>query len=212
MPDLFLEERRHIILSPGAILLGGFALNDAEKLLVQIDHLATFSPFRHMITPGGKIMSVAMLSSGTLGWVSDQKGYHYTHTDPKTGKSWPPLPPEFLALAQNAARSAGYHDFKPDSCLVNRYVPGARLTLHQDKDERDQTAPIVSVSLGLAAYFLWGGLQRHEHIKRHKLFHGDVVVWGGHSRLAFHGIAPLEEEIHPLTGSIRYNLTFRKSG
>lgn len=210
--DLFAEERRHIPLAPGAVLLGGLALEQAAILIAHIHELAALSPFRHMITPGGKTVSVAMLNTGSLGWVSDQRGYHYMPLDPLTGRRWPPLPHAFLTLAQKAAAMAGYENFLPDTCLVNRYTPGTRLTLHQDKDERDLNAPIISVSLGLPANFLWGGLQRCDKIKRHTLFHGDVVVWGSPSRLTFHGIAPLKEGRHPATGKVRYNLTFRKAG
>lgn len=191
-------------------MLRGFALPDAGALVDQIGRLSASSPFRHMITRGGKQMSVAMLNTGTLGWVSDVSGYRYDPIDPETCRPWPPLTVEFLTLARRAATMAGYKDFTPDACLVNRYAHGARLTLHQDIDEHDLTAPIVSVSLGLTATFLWGGLKRRDRVCRHQLAHGDVVVWGGPSRMVFHGIDALKEGDHPATGSLRYNLTFRK--
>jgi alkylated DNA repair protein (DNA oxidative demethylase) len=209
-PDLFAHEKCNVALSPGAILLRGFALPDAGALVDQIGRLSASSPFRHMITRGGKQMSVAMLNTGTLGWVSDVSGYRYDPIDPETCRPWPPLTVEFLTLARRAATMAGYKDFTPDACLVNRYAHGARLTLHQDIDEHDLTAPIVSVSLGLTATFLWGGFTRRDRVCRHQLAHGDVVVWGGPSRMVFHGIDALKEGDHPATGSLRYNLTFRK--
>jgi alkylated DNA repair protein (DNA oxidative demethylase) len=156
-------------------------------------------------------MSVAMTNCGPAGWVTDKTGYRYTGEDPLTGRSWPDMPEEFARLAREAARSAGFADFSPDACLINRYEPGARLSLHQDRDEQDMLAPIVSVSLGLPALFLWGGLKRGERPRRVPVMHGDVVVWGGRSRLIFHGVHPLQAGVHPLTGALRYNLTFRKA-
>lgn len=211
-PDLFADARRHLVLTPGAVLLGNFAAADADELIAQIHRLSAASPFRHMETRGGKRMSVAMLNSGALGWVTDRSGYRYDPIDPETGKPWPPLTAEFLALARNAAMTAGYPHFVPDACLLNRYVPGARMTLHQDMDERDRRAPIVSVSLGLPATFLWGGHTRSAKVRRLGLIHGDVVVWGGPSRMVFHGIDTLKDGHHPATGAVRYNLTFRKAG
>lgn len=211
IPDLFPEERHHVVLDHGAALLGGFALAVADSLITEIQNLSTSSPFRHMETRGGKTMSVAMFSCGSLGWVSDRSGYRYDPVDPETGKPWPSLPTTFLELAGNAAAITGYPGFVPDACLVNRYVPGARLALHQDMDERDRQAPIVSVSLGLQATFLWGGRARTDKVRRHPLVHGDVVVWGGPSRMFFHGINALKEGEHPATGAVRYNLTFRKA-
>lgn len=211
MPDdLFPDTRSHIVIAPGSLLLGGFALKWAKTLVQIIHNLEFISPFRHMLTPGGKTMSVAMSNCGHFGWITDQKGYRYSSIDPVTGRKWPPLPPDFLTLARLAASEAGYDDFMPDACLINRYSPGAHLTLHQDRDEYDLHAPVISVSLGLPATFLWGGLHRSDKISRHRLFHGDVFVWGGRSRLVFHGIDPVQPGSHPATGSIRYNLTFRK--
>jgi len=156
-------------------------------------------------------MSVAMTNCGPVGWVSDRKGYRYSPIDPETGRPWPEMPSVFLNLAAGAAAEAGYSGFQPDACLINRYEPGTRMGLHQDRDEQDFSAPIVSVSLGLSAVFLWGGLSRSDRPRRIALEHGDVVVWGGPSRLTFHGIAPLAEDDHPLTGRARVNLTFRKA-
>lgn len=210
--DLFADTRSHIPLAPGAVLLGGFALADADALAERIGALSAVSPFRRMETRGGGRMSVAMLNCGQLGWVSDARGYRYDPIDPETGAPWPAMPPEFRALAVRAAAAAGFAGFAPDACLMNRYMPGARLGLHRDADERDRRSPVVSVSLGLPATFLWGGDARTDRTARHLLFHGDVVVWGGPSRMVYHGVDALEDGDHPATGPMRYNLTFRKAG
>jgi alkylated DNA repair protein (DNA oxidative demethylase) len=198
-------------LGPGAVLLRGFALGDEEALLADLAVAVTAAPFRHMITPGGFRMSVAMTNCGALGWVSDPSGYRYADQDPDSGRPWPPLPGSFLGLATAAATRAGFADFLPDACLVNRYQPGARLTLHQDKNERDLSAPIVSVSLGLPAVFLFGGRTRAQRPARVPLVHGDVAVWGGPDRLRYHGVLALKEGHHPRLGSHRINLTFRRA-
>jgi alkylated DNA repair protein (DNA oxidative demethylase) len=164
-----------------------------------------------MVTPGGFTMSVAMTNCGQAGWITDRGGYRYTETDPLGAKSWPAMPGLFTELAARAAAAAGFADFAPDACLVNRYEPGARMSLHQDKDEHDLTQPIVSISLGLPATFLFGGLKRSDRAKRLKLESGDVVVWGGPARKVFHGIDPLPAGAHALTGGCRYNLTLRKA-
>ena len=199
-------------LEPGAVVLRGFALAQAAQLLQAVDAIAAQSPFRHLVTPGGKSMSVAMTNCGPLGWISDRAGYRYGPTDPATGAAWPPMPPLLRALARDAAAAAGYPGFAPDACLVNRYAPGTCLSLHQDRDEGNYDHPIVSVSLGIAAVFLWGGAQRGDKARRVGLWHGDVVVWGGPARLRFHGVAPLAEAQHPMTGALRINLTFRRAG
>nr|WP_202405338.1 DNA oxidative demethylase AlkB [Saccharibacter sp. 17.LH.SD] len=209
-PDLFADERRTLPLGPDAALLGGFATESAEALISHIQHITASSPFRHMETRSGKRMSVAMSNCGSLGWVSDRSGYRYDALDPLTGNPWPHMPRLFRELAEHAARSIGFHNFTPEACLINQYRPGARLSLHQDMDEQDRTAPIVSVSLGLPATFLWGGHHRACRPKRYSLIHGDVVVWGGASRMIFHGIDVLKEGKHPLTEDVRFNLTFRK--
>jgi alkylated DNA repair protein (DNA oxidative demethylase) len=196
-------------LSPGAWVLRGFALDAAERLLAEVERIAAVSPFRHLVTPGGKRMSVAMTNCGQVGWCSDQRGYRYTALDPATDKSWPAMPPAFARLARAAADAAGFPAYAPDVCLINRYEVGARLTLHQDHDEHDRRAPIVSVSLGLPATFLWGGLTRTDRQRRVPLAHGDVVVWGGPSRMRYHGVLPIRADEHPLTGARRCNLTFR---
>ena len=203
------RETREIV--PGARLLRRFALASAETLLARIAEVAATAPFRNMVTPGGHTMSVAMTSCGGAGWITDRRGYRYAATDPETGRSWPAMPAEILVLAEAAAARAGCPGFAPDSCLINRYAPGARMSLHQDRDERDLSAPIVSVSLGLTARFLFGGLARSDRPRRLLLEHGDVVVWGGPARLAFHGIDPLKDGEHPATGRCRYNLTLRKA-
>jgi alkylated DNA repair protein (DNA oxidative demethylase) len=195
----------------GATLLHGFAAEDSVWLWQTVNQIAAAAPFRHMVTPGGFRMSVAMTNCGPLGWVSDERGYRYQELDPLSGSAWPAMPSLFTDLAARAADAAGFPEFDPDACLINRYEPGARLTLHQDRNERDLRNPIVSVSLGLPAVFLFGGDHRREKIRRFCLQSGDIAVWGGASRLAFHGVAPLEAGEHPLTGECRINLTFRRA-
>ena len=206
------DEPPALALEPGAVLLRGFAADHAVTLLQAVDAIAAQAPFRHLITPGGLRMSVAMTNCGPLGWISDRSGYRYDATDPLTGQPWPAMPAAFRALARDAAEAAGYPGFAPDACLINRYAPGARLSLHQDRDEGHYEHPIVSVSLGIPAVFLWGGAQRASKARHVGLVHGDVVVWGGPARLRFHGVLPLAEAAHPLTGACRINLTFRKAG
>jgi len=196
----------------GAMLLRGCALPIQRELLTAIDAIVAQAPFRHMITPGGYQMSVAMTNCGSLGWVTDRTGYRYDAIDPTTGIPWPDMPTIFRELAGQAAAQAGFAGFRPEACLVNCYEPGARLSLHQDRDEENYDEPIVSVSLGLPATFLWGGLKRADRPARYRLVHGDVVVWGGPSRLTFHGVAPLADGEHELLGRRRINLTFRKAG
>lgn len=196
-------------LGPGTVLLHGFAAEAAAGLQAELQRLATAAPFRRMCIPGGHRMSVAMTNCGPLGWVSDLAGYRYSPTDPDSGRPWPALPESFLDLARSAAEAAGYPGFAPDACLINRYEPGARMALHQDRDERDFAAPIVSVSLGLPASFLFGGLKRGDPTLRLCLEHGDVLVWGGPDRLRFHGVLALKPGRHPLFGEQRLNLTFR---
>lgn len=199
-------------LGPQAMLLRGFALPFMGELLPALDAIEAAAAFRHMETPGGYTMSVALTNCGTLGWCSDKRGYRYTHIDPLTGKPWPEMPAAFLRLAQGAALTAGFSGYLPDACLVNRYLPGSRLSLHQDRNERDFDAPIVSVSLGMSATFLFGGMSRSDRAARVPLHHGDVVVWGGADRLRYHGILPLKGEPHPILGEQRINFTFRKAG
>ena len=206
--DLFEEGRSAMRLQPGAMLLGGFAAPDAHALLADIHRIEAETPFRNMVTPGGWPMSVAMTNCGSVGWVTDRTGYRYDPLDPQTGEPWPAMPEAFRCLAERAAKIAGYPGFNPDSCLMNRYEPGSRLSLHQDRNERDFDAPIVSVSLGLPATFLWGGAMRGDKPMRVRLFHGDVVVWGGPARLTFHGVDTLRGGDSP-AGEFRYNLTFR---
>jgi alkylated DNA repair protein (DNA oxidative demethylase) len=205
-------EPRKEELCPGAFVLHGFALQDETALLNAFHEVTAKAPFRHMVTPGGFRMSVAMTDCGSLGWVTDRTGYRYDAIDPESGQPWPPMPAPFLKLAQDAAAEAGFDGFVPDGCLVNRYEAGAKLSLHQDKDERDFNAPIVSVSLGIPAVFLFGGLNRTDKTKRVPVEHGDVIVWGGPARLRYHGVLPLKEAQHPLLGEYRVNLTFRKAG
>lgn len=214
MYDLFANETtgEHEQIGPAAWVLRGYALAFAPELLNTIQILEKISPFRHMTTPGGFTMSVALTNCGRFGWTSDESGYRYSQIDPLTGKAWPNMPDLFMKLASEAATTAGFSHFQPDACLINRYLPGSRLSLHQDKDERDFSAPIVSVSLGMPAVFLLGGLKRTDKTRRIPLLHGDVVVWGGPDRLRYHGILPLKDKPHPLLGSVRMNFTFRKAG
>jgi DNA oxidative demethylase len=201
------EER----MAEGAVLLRGFARPREGELIATLREVEARAPFRHMHTPGGHQMSVAMTNCGGLGWVTDRSGYRYDAIDPESGKAWPAMPPVFRALAEQAADHAGFTGFAPDACLINRYEPGARMSLHQDRDEQNFGQPIVSVSLGLPAIFLFGGLKRSDKPQRYRLTHGDVVVWGGPSRLFFHGIAPLADGEHALVGRERINLTFRRA-
>jgi alkylated DNA repair protein (DNA oxidative demethylase) len=195
----------------GAVVLHGFASAASEALMGDLAKILERAPFRHMITPGGFRMSVAMTNCGAAGWVTDRRGYRYDAIDPETGRPWPEMPESFRTLAVSAAAAAGYPDFEPDACLINRYEIGARLTMHQDKNEIDYNAPIVSVSLGLPAVFQFGGMDRKDRPRRIKLESGDVVVWGGATRLAYHGVNALKPGEHPLTGAYRINLTFRKA-
>lgn len=212
--DLFGEimRRDHELLDPGVALLHGFALAEQDAVLAAVNAVIAAAPLRHMTTPGGFRMSVAITNCGHLGWISDRRGYRYSSLDPETAQPWPTLPNALLALAQSAAALAGYANFTPDACLINRYVPGARMTLHQDRNEKDFSHPIVSVSLGLPAMFQLGGLQRSDKTLRVPLQHGDVLVWGGASRLRFHGVLPLKAGWHEVLGEQRINLTFRQAG
>lgn len=196
-------------LSPGAVLLRGWARAQAPEWAAQVAAIAAQAPFRTMLRPGGAPLSVAMTNCGAYGWVSDARRYRYSATDPDTGLPWPALPAWLLAQVRAAADAAGHPGFAPDACLINRYRPGAKLTLHRDEDEADLSAPIVSVSLGLSAMFLWGGLQRRDPVQRVPLQHGDVLVWGGAARMNYHGVNPLKGGHHDLLGSERWNLTFR---
>ena len=213
--DLFANEPAprvaHEEIAPGAAVLRGFALERARELIADIHAVTARAPFRFLTTPGGFTMSVAMTNCGVAGWVSDRTGYRYDGLDPLSGQPWPAMPGSFLALATSAAERVGFEAFVPDACLINRYEPGARLSLHQDRDEKGYTDPIVSVSLGLPAVFQWGGERRSDRPIRIPLAHGDVVVWGGPSRLRFHGVLPLKEGEHAPLGRQRINLTFRKA-
>ena len=209
--NLFEVDVQVVRLAPGAMLLGGFALGFEAASIPALRRVAEVAPFRHMVTPGGHRMSVAMTNCGAAGWVTDRTGYRYDSHDPQTGRRWPAMPDVFADLAAEAAARAGFEGFAPDACLINRYEPGARLSPHQDKDERDFSAPIVSVSLGLPVVFLLGGLRRADRPRRVPLAHGDLVVWGGHSRLRYHGVLPLEAGHHPVMGGHRINLTFRRA-
>lgn len=199
-------------LGEGSTVLRGLAVAQEQELVTSLNGLLAVAPVRHMVTPGGFRMSVAMSNCGALGWVTDRAGYRYVPFDPETGTPWPTMPAPFMRLAADAAERAGFVGFRPDACLINRYEPGARMTLHQDKNERDLEQPIVSVSLGLPVVFLFGGHTRAERAQRVRLAHGDVVVWGGPDRLRYHGVLPLKDGNHPMLGRCRVNLTFRCAG
>ena len=212
MSDLFaaLNRNTRTRLGPQACVLHGFALPFVDALLGDIAGIESAAAFRHLVTPGGHTMSVAMTNCGPFGWCSDRRGYRYDPRDPGSGQPWPPMSATFLRLAADAAAAAGFAGYVPDACLINRYTPGTRLTLHQDRDEDDRIAPIVSVSLGLPATFLFGGFARGDKAVRVPLVHGDVVVWGGVDRMRFHGVLPVREGTHEQLGERRINLTFRK--
>ncbi len=215
MQDLFnsdeMNESGRYELGPGAVLLRGRALPVVGAILAALDEITAKAPFRHMVTPGGFEMSVAMTNCGAAGWVTDRSGYRYTPHDPLSGLPWPPMPEAFLRLAEEAANEAGYPGFLPDACLINRYEPGTRLSLHQDKNEKDYNNPIVSVSLGLPATFQFGGHHRNDRPMKVPLRHGDIVVWGGPSRLVYHGVLALKDGEHLALGRKRINLTLRKA-
>ncbi len=198
-----------IALAPGAMLLPGWAAPEASRLMDAVEQVTAVAPFRTMQRPGGAAMSVGMTNCGSWGWLSDAQRYRYSNVDPVSGKPWPAMPSWLAEQASAAAAAAGHPGFAPDACLMNRYLPGNKLSLHRDEDEADLGAPIVSVSLGLPAVFLWGGLQRSDPVQRVRLAHGDVVVWGGPARMSYHGVNPLKDGDHPLLGAQRWNLTFR---
>lgn len=207
-----LEDDAPLVIAPGAVLLRAAARALADAFPELLADVVAHAPFRHLVTPGGLRMSVAMTNCGALGWISDRRGYRYVAEDPATGLPWPPMPEPWQAFAAQAALRAGFAGFTPDACLVNRYAPGTRLSLHQDRDERDFGAPIVSVSIGLPTTFLFGGPRRQDRCMRVPLAHGDAVVWGGPARLHHHGVAPIAAGRHAIAGEFRYNLTFRRAG
>lgn len=198
-------------IGPRSFVLRSFALPLVDRLIPALQTVLSQAPFRNMVTPGGHTMSVALSSCGTFGWITDRHGYQYTSNDPQTGKPWPPMPEVFMELAQAAAEAGGFNDFTPDACLINRYIPGAKMSLHQDRDELGYQWPVVSVSLGIPAVFLFGGHARSDATQKVPLFHGDVVVWGGEDRLRFHGVMPIKQAEHLQLGEQRINFTFRKA-
>lgn len=193
-------------------LLSGFVAPFEVQLVADLNAVILAAPLRQMMTPSGFSMSVTTTSCGELGWVSDKKGYRYSPVDPVSNKPWPAMPSSFKQLAQNVAATAGFANFDPDACLINCYQPATKMGLHQDKDEQDFTQPIVSVSLGVPAMFQMGGFVRADKTLKFPLYHGDVLVWGGASRLRFHGVLPIKAANHPAFGTRRVNLTFRKAG
>lgn len=216
--DLFADDDtasplpERVELGAQSVLLRGFALPVADALLSAVASVSAGAPFRQMVTPGGYTMSVTLTNCGALGWITDRRGYRYAGQDPLSGAAWPPMPDVIRDLGRAAARAAGFDGFDADACLINRYLPGTKMSLHQDKDERDMRQPIVSVSLGIPAIFQFGGMQRSDPTQRVPLIHGDVVVWGGVDRLRFHGVLPVKNARHPLVGDERLNITLRMAG
>ena len=215
--DLFAEQElqqpaRVERIGEQALVLRGFALPRVKELLAALDSVLLQSPLRQMHTPGGFTMSARLSSCGDLGWTTDRHGYRYSPLDPLSSRPWPAMPVAFLALAEAAASAAGFSGFVPDACLINAYAPGAKMSLHQDKNERSCTAPIVSISLGLPAIFQFGGFERSDPTRRVSLFHGDIVVWGGVDRMRFHGVMPIKPGHHSLLGEQRINITLRQAG
>lgn len=208
--DLFAGDQRDLRFAPDSMVLAGFALAHEAELLEALNTVLAAAPWRYWDTPGGHRMSAAKSNCGALGWVSNRNGYYYSEIDPDNGKLWPTMPDVFFSIAKTAAAAANFPNFSPDGCLLNQYTPGSKLSLHQDADEKDLASPVVTISLGLTATFLFGGMQRSDRTQKIRLAHGDVVVWGGRSRLAFHGIQPLKEGYHPLLGQQRISVTFRK--
>ena len=196
-------------LDDGAVLLRGWAAAQDAQWIAAVRAVAAQAPFRTMTRPGGAALSVAMTNCGNWGWVSNAQRYSYSSVDPQTGQPWPAMPAFMRAQAVAAAAAAGYPGYAPDACLMNRYLPGAKMPLHRDEDEMDWEAPIVSVSLGLPCTFLWGGRTRQDPVRRVPLVHGDVLVWGGATRMTYHGVNPLRDGHHHLLGAERWNLTFR---
>lgn len=204
------ESINSIEIGPSAWILRGYAVSQADQLLAAIEQVSEQAPFRHLQTRTGKQIGVEMTNCGELGWYSDRKSYRYETQDPQTKKDWPLMPDSIALLAKKCASVTGFSDFIPQACLINRYHPGVGMHLHQDNDEKTLAAPIISLSLGVSAVFMFGGMQRSDKPAFHLLRHGDVVVWGNEDRLRFHGIQQLKVSHHPLTGQIRYNLTIRQ--
>lgn len=209
LPLFDVEPQDPLPIAEGAVLLRGWAaVNDAQWLAAVRQVLAQ-QPFQAAYTASGLPMSVRTSNCGSWGWAASRSGYGYTRSDPDSGRPWPEMPIFLKLQAQALASAAGYLAFDPDVCLINSYELGAKMGLHHDADEKDKAAPIVSVSLGLPCTFVWGGLQRSDPVRSFALEHGDVLVWGGASRMVFHGVRPLRAGQHHLLGAQRWNLTFR---
>lgn len=210
MPDLFSNNRPPIEeIYPDLFVLANFV--DTNPLMVQVERITKVSPFRKMMTPNGHYTGVALTNCGDFGWTSDRNEYRYSSSDPLNNQPWLAIPESFKALAKNAAHVAGFKDFEPDACLINQYLIGTKLGSHQDKNEKDFSQPIVSVSIGLSAVFQIFGNQRAGQAINYRLYDGDVVVWGNSARLCYHGVRTLSAaELDP-TCQQRINITFRKS-
>ncbi|GGC10653.1 alpha-ketoglutarate-dependent dioxygenase AlkB [Marinobacterium zhoushanense] len=212
LTEALFDDQERIAIADSAWLFRGYARAQASEIVEAVRSVLRQAPLRQMQVPGGHWMSVRTSSCGDKGWVSDSRGYRYACEDPLTGRAWPAIPPLLLELAVSGAARAGFAAFEPDACLINCYQPGAKMGLHQDRDEKDLDAPIVSLSFGLPATFMFGGLTRRGSVKRFPLLHGDMLVWGGPSRMVYHGVAPLQAGEHPMLGAWRVNLTFRRAG
>lgn len=211
--DLFPETLRDPDLAEGLFLHRGAITPDDQTILVRdIAQVADFAPFRHPRTPGGHPTSAAMTNAGQAGWWSDRQGYRYLIHQPDSDRPWPSMPASFHAAVEVGTRGTPWPDFSPDACLINFYGAAAKMGLHQDKDERDFTQPIVTVSLGDAADFLVGGFARTDKTAVVRLHSGDVLVMGGPSRMRFHGVRRIHTGTSPLSALHgRYSLTFRKA-
>lgn len=207
--DVWLKPQTTVLLAEGAMVLRRFATPVVVALMEGVEAVVAQSPLRRLIVPNGRPMRIEMTNCGLVGWVNIDGRYRYSRVDPLTGRSWPGMPATFRRIAGAAASAAGYPDFQPAVCIINRYAVGADLQMHQDRDDTQDRQPVVSVSLGLPAIFHFGGQGRGEKPLTIPLDDGDVVVWGGASRMHRHGVAPVAPGVHPRTGAYRYNLTFR---
>jgi len=199
-------EPTHEEIFPGAVLMRSLALPQDNEFFTAAEAIIAARPLHHTTTPSGLPMGVMVTDCG------DSRAFanRWDTANPERMRLWPPMPPLLRDFAIRCAVRSGFPQFRPDACHINRYQAGTKLGLHQDRHECDWTQPIVSLSFGLECIFLLGGLQRTDKPRRILLEHGDVIVWGGPSRMRFHGVQPLKPGHHPLTGPYRYNLTFRK--
>jgi len=209
--DLFADQRpARQDIAPGVVLFPGRAV--ARDIWPLLQPVLAVAPFRNFVTPGGRRMGVETTNCGSLGWVSDKAGYRYQATDPDSGRPWPAMPRPLFDLAVASAAAAGFPETRPDSCLINRYAVGVRLTAHQDLNEQSSDWPIVSISMGLPATFVLHGATRGGAGPKIALTDGDVLVFGGPARNAFHSVQPIADGVDPVLGPCRVNLTLRVAG